>query len=345
MKINNFIKIIFASALLFTVSCNDDDPVDDYKGVYEDGFFISNEGNYGVPNASVTFVSEDLGRVEQDIYTAQNSSNLGDVLQAIGFNGDYAFLVLNNSNKITVVNRYTFKKVNEITSEINQPRYIAFANNNIYVTNDQYGGAKYVSVYKDSDLSFVKKIEMNDAAERIVSAGGNIFVQNSSYGYGNKITYINTSSNTVQSEITLPSGDINKIISEDGSVYAVAAGASDSYIYQISNAGNIVKTTTLTGVANATNLVLEDGKFYYSSGNKVFAMAANSTVVPTTPLITVTENPYSMLYGFNVEDDKIFTSDANGFTGNSRITVYNLSGAVLKTFDAGIGTNGFYEND
>ncbi|WP_435524378.1 YncE family protein [Chryseobacterium indoltheticum] len=129
------------------------------------------------------------------LYKAKNNNeNLGDVLQTVVLNGDKAYLLLNSSNKIQIVDRYTFKKAGEITAQLNNPRYMAIANGNLYVSNDQYGGAKFVNVYKLSDNSFVKKIDFASTkiVERVVEAGGNIFVQNASYGFGNTITKINT---------------------------------------------------------------------------------------------------------------------------------------------------------
>jgi len=346
MKITKLLTIVFASALLFTTSCSDDDQVNQ-EMYYGNGFLIANEGNFGKPNADVTFVSSDLSIKQDNIFSANNgNSNLGDVLQTITFSGDKAYLLLNNSNKIQIVNRYNFKTTGEITAQLNSPRYMAFANNNIYVTNDKYSGDKFVSIYKASDLSFVKKINFTDNVERVVEAGNNIFVQNASYGFGNKITYITTSNNEVQSTITLPNGNINKMIASNGVVYAITAGTADSYIYQISNTGSITKTYTLTGIANATNLEIEKGKFYFSSGLNVFAMDLTATAAPTAPLFTVANSidPYSNLYGFSVVNDKIFTSDANGFTEDSKISIYSTSGSLLKTFTAGKASNGVFWN-
>ncbi len=346
MKINRLLTIAFASALLFNISCSDDDNVTE-EMYYGNGFLVANEGNFGKPNAEVTYVSSDLSIKQDNIFSGNNGgSNLGDVLQSITFNGENAYLLLNNSKKIQIVNRYNFKRTGEITSQLNSPRFMAFANNNIYVTNDKFGGDKYVSIYKSSDLSFVKKISFTDSAERVVEAGNNIFVQNASYGFGNKISYITTSNNEVQSTITLPSGNINKMIENNDMVYAIAAGTSDSYIYQISNTGSITKTYTLTGIANATNLEIEKGKIYFTSGLNVYAMDVTATTAPSAPLFTVANSidPYSNLYGFSVVNDKIFTSDANGFTQDSKISVYSTSGSLLKTFTAGKGTNAFYWN-
>lgn len=344
MKVTRLLQLLFAFALLFNVSCSNDDEVMMPTTSYENGILITNEGNFGTPNADVTFVTGNLSLKQDNIYSANNGSNLGDVLQTIAFSGDKAYLVLNNSNKVKVVNRYTFKSTGEITEQINQPRYMAVANNALYVTNDKYGGDKYVSIYNAANLSFIKKITFTDSVERIVQAGGNIFVQNASYGFGSKITYINTSNNEIQYTITLPNGNINKTISNNNNVYVIASGTADSYIYQISSTGSIVKTTTLTGIANATNLEIDTNKFYFTSGNKVYSMDMTATATPSAPLFTVTDNSFSTLYGFSVINGRIFTSDANGFTQDSKITVYNTSGSVISTFTAGKGANGFYAN-
>lgn len=347
MKTNKIFTAILAGSMLVVACRNDDDSVDNTpKGAYDKGFLLANEGNFGTPNASITYVSQDLSKVENNIYsTANGGAQMGDVLQQIAFSGDKAYLVINNSNKIVVANRYTMKKVADITTEINQPRYVAFANNQMYVTNDAYGGAKFLSIYKTSDNSFVKKITFTDAAERVVEAGGKIFVQNATYGYGNKISVVETSGNTVASTITVPAGQINKTISANGNIYTITSTATDSYIYQYNSAGSLVKTTNLNGLKKATNLEIEGSDFYFTSGNKIYKMAMSATTAPTAPLITVTDNSYSTLYGMSVADGKIFTADANGFTADSKVSVYSTTGTLLKTFDAGRGTNAAYVNN
>lgn len=341
MKTTKLLSLLFAFVLLFNISCSSND--DNVKPLtYENGFFVVNEGNMSDNDADVTFVSRDLSTKQDKIFTSNNPGEIISVLQTVATNGDKAYLVVNKFNKIIVVNRTTFKKVGEITNQINSPRDIAFANGNIYVTNDDFTSARSVTVYKISDLSFVTKIDLTDSTEKIVEAGGNIFVQNASYGFGNKITPINTSTNTALSAITIPNGGISKTISNGGNVYTIASTSTDSYIYKISSAGNITSTTTLTGIPNASNLQMENGKFYFTSANKIYSMDANSTTVPANPIITAVDGgPYFTLYGFSVLDGKIFTSDVKGFTQASEVTVYSASNAnKISTFTAGKGTNG-----
>ncbi len=345
MKISKLLSALFAATLLFTTSCRTDDPIDEPqpKGAYENGIFLSNEGNFGSPTATVSFISNDLS-IENKIYSANNGGAvLGDVLQNIGVNGDNAYLILNNSNKIEIVNRYTFKKIATVSDQVSQPRYIAFAGNNYYVTNSS-GSSKFVNVYNSTTNTFVKKIDLTSSGERIVEASGKIFVQNASFGSGNKITIINPTSNTVEKEVTVPNGNIKKTISTGGNVYTIASTSTDSYIYKLSPTGAISSTITLTGIANGSNLEIDGTKFFFSSGAKVYSMDLSSTVIPTTPVLTLTDNSWSALYGFSVIDGKIYISNANGFTADSTVEIYSTAGTLLKTVTAGRGTNGFYKN-
>ncbi len=347
MKFNKLLQIIFGFVLFFSISCTSEYEETITEISYQNGYFITNEGNYGQPNAEVSFITKDLNLLQNDIYKANNNNeNLGDVLQTMAVSGDKAFLLLNNSNKIQVVNRYTFKKLGTITSEINQPRYMAVANNMLYVSNDQYLGAKYVSVYKTSDLSFVKKIPFSDTAERVVSAGGNIFVQNATYGFGNTLTKINTTTNEIDgTPISVPNGNINKTIAYNNNVYVIAEGTVNSYLYEISPAGTITKNITLTSIPNATNLQIDGGRFFFSSANKIYSMGLNATDAPTAPIITAVDGgQYYTLYGFNVMDGRIFTSDVKGFSQASEMNVYTTSGTLIKKFTVGMGANGVYSN-
>lgn len=348
MKITKLLQLFLGLVLLFNISCSSDyDETLTTQTGYENGYFITNEGNFGVPNADVTFVTKDLNFGQNNIYKNNNANeNLGDVLQTITINGDKAYLLLNGSNKIQIVNRSTFKKTGEITDQLNNPRYMAVANGNIYVSNDQYNGPKTVNVYKLSDNSFVKKINFTDTVERIVVAGGNIFVQNASYSFGNKITKINTTTNEIEGTPTsLPNGNINRTIAYNNNVYAIAEGTADSYIYEISPAGAITKTTTLTGIANGTNLQIENGKYFFSSTNKIYSMDMTATAVPALPIITAVDGGlYFTLYGFTVIDGKIFTSDVKNFTEASEMSVYTSSGAFIKKFTTGIGSTSVYSN-
>ncbi|MGX9986562.1 YncE family protein [Soonwooa purpurea] len=344
MKIRSLLASMFAASLLFMTACKDDQEVIVDNGAYEGGVLVSVEGGYNKNQAEVSYISSDLSQVAQNIYALNNDNQvLGDVLQTIAVKDDKAFLVVNNSNKVEVVNRYSFKKMTTISTNINNPRYVAFSKDYIYITNDAYLGEKYVAVYKLSDFSFVKKINIEDVAERVVVAGDKVYVQNASFGYGNKISIIKTSDNAFQTTISVPNGDIKKTIGYGDNVYSITSDGVDSYIYRI-NAGatSIAKEIKLKGIADASNLEIANDVAYFSSANKVYSLPLND-VIPQY-LFSASQSNDGTLYGFNVIDGKIFTANAKDFNSPSEITVYSIIGSEIRKINGGIGVNGFYKN-
>lgn len=348
------LSLVFASALLFNVACSDDnnDYVIDSKGTYENGIFIVNEGGFSTPTAEVSFISNDLGTLDNKIYARNNSNEiLGNVLQTIGFNGDNAYLVSNVPNKIDIVNRYSFKKQATVTANLSNPRYIAFSGNQYYVTNNNFFDVMKLNVY-NNDNSFVKSISFDRSAEKVVEAGGNIIVQTDGITYettppynelptGYTITIVKPSTNTVDKTVTLPSnGIIRDLISYNGSAYVLASSNTNSYIYKINPSTGTFTTATITGLPQVQKLRADGNKFYFSdNGNKIYSMNVDSTL-PSAPIVTTPGN----LYGFNVIDGRIYASDAS-FTADSKVNVYNATnGSLLKSFTTGIGTSGFYKN-
>lgn len=338
------LTIAMASALLMQVSCNnEDDYLPEVKGEYSNGFLVTNEGNYGTPNASVSFIADEFQTADNEIYQSKNSETLGDVLQSVAFSGDNAYLVANNSNKVVVANRYTMEKQATITEEVNQPRYATFANDKMYLTNSAYGGAQYVSIY-NSDNAYATKLEFTTTVERILTVGGKVFVQHASYGYGNQYSFINPNDDTLEGTYTVPEGQIQKAVAYEDTAYILANGSADSYIYKVNTNGDVVTTYTISGISNAKNLDIEAGKFYFTAGNGIYKMSINGAS-PSSPFITVAENSWSTLYGFEVIGDLVFTADAKGFTEASEVSVYGASdGNLIQTFTTGRGTNGFYSN-
>ena len=298
--------------LLAVSSCSDsDDSIPLLKGDFENGYFISNEGNFGKPNAAVTFIANDLTQVTQDVFSGVNSTTLGDVLQSIAFDDDYAFLVVNNSNKIEVVNRYTFQSVATITEKISKPRYALVENGKLYVTNS---ATKSVEVYDAKTFAHLTTIAIETTVEEIKEDNGFIYVMNAGYGTGKNITVIDINSNTVVKTLTVGDG-LNSIEIEDGILYAL----HKTGITKVTTSNNeiIGEIPFEEGLKNANKLEVADNFIYFFAGSKIF----------------------------NVVDGKIFYTDVKGFKQNSEVLVYDLNGKFLKSFTGGMGANGVYSND
>ncbi|GEN77271.1 hypothetical protein [Chryseobacterium hagamense] len=358
MKIRKILSLAFASALLFNIACSDDEFVmETPKTDYTNGIIIANEGGFTTPTSEVSYLTNDLTLLQNGIYGANNNKEiLGNVLQTIGFKGDNAYLVMNTPNKIEIVNRQTFKKQATVTANLDNPRYLAFSGNQYYVTNNNFGSVKKINVYNSGDNTFVKSINFDRYAEKVVEAGGNIVVQTdgayydstppyASHPTGNTVTIINPSSNSVSTTVSLPNTGaiIKDLVSYNGSAYVLTSNSSASYIYKINTATGAYQTTTLTTIPQADKLKIDSDKFYFVASSKVYSMNITAATAPTSALVTLTG--VTSLYGFNVIDGRLYIADAKDFTADSKVSVYNANnGSLLTSFNTGIATNGFYKN-
>lgn len=350
MKTTKILSLLSAGILLFSTACRSDDPT--YEplplGAYESGIVIANEGSFLSPNASVSFLSADLAQQQDNIFSSNNNSAvLGKVFQSIGMKGDKAYLVVNDPAKVEIVNRYTFQKTGSITTNLVQPRYIAFSTNYTYITNNDFYSTRKVNIYDNTD-SFVKSINFDRYAEKITYSDGFVYVQTDGVTYdanynelptGHTITRINSTTNAVDKVITLTDNAIIRDVASDNtSTYVLTSDNDKTYFYKInSKTGTFDQELTFHNIPAGQKLAVDNGKVYFlTAGKKLYTMNGDQP----TFMFDVTA---SYIYGFNIIDGKVFVSDPS-FTQNNTVRIYNLSGTLMKTITAGIGTNGFYKN-
>ena len=340
-------KIILSLAIIaFATSCSNVDDssenteVPNIEKPYANGILITNEGNFTSSNAEISFIKNDLSTVYNKIFATNNSNaTLGDVAQYMAFNNDLAYIVMNNSSTIEIVDRYTFKKVNQITANLNAPRAIAFSNGKIYVSN---ANDNTVTVYNANTNAFIKSISLDNQPEKLVATSNYVYVQSSSFATANTVEIINSSSDTNTKDLSfgLP---MNGITLDSNMVFVLGSDENKTEISKIEKEA-ITKTISNVNLKSSRYLTLDNNNLYFTNGTGIYTLSKDLNSIPSSPIFNVNDNSWSTLYGFNVIDGKVFSSDANGFTDNSIITVYDLTGNVLKTFTTEIGTNGFYKN-
>lgn len=320
---------------------------------FYDGVFILNEGSAGTPTASVSFISNE-GILQNNIYGTVNpgQANLGDVAQHIGFHGDYAYIVLNMSNTIKVVNRNTFAYVATISTGLVNPRYIAFANGKGYVTNWGNGGVNdsYVAVVNLETNTVESSIALAEGVERILEINGKLYVAHQGgYGYGNTISVINPVTTAIEQVITV--GDVpNSIIEKEGSLYVLCGGkpswaGTQTYgkLVQINLADNTVISETDFPNQHPSNLKIEGNALLYTQDAAVYKTTVTPFSVPTTPLFSLGAQGVYGIYGMEVIDGKIFLGDAGNYVSNGTVYVYTMEGTQSSSHVVGKLPNGFYK--
>jgi len=352
MKLHRLLLTVIAGTLLF-VSCSDDDAVTPApSGAYADGVLILNQGGFQAGNASVSFLSNDM-TLENNIFAAVNNNMLlGDTAQDIGLNGDLAYIVLNNSQKIEIVNRYTFVHVGTISQGISNPRYIAFANGKAYVTNWGDGMSTtddFVAVVDLSSNTVTSTIPVAEGPERIIAQNDKLYVAHyGGFGYGHTVTVINAANNTTAS---VNVGDVpNSLEVANGKLYVLSGGmpgwtgaetAGELHVIDLST-NAVVDSFDFDG--HPSNLDIEGNDIYYTIDSAVYKMGIDAGVVPSTPLFTTTGQGAYGVYSFAVHNGHIYLGDAGDYNSAGKVYVHMLSGALHESFTVGVIPAGFYFN-
>lgn len=133
MKIKNKFSILTVLITVsFILSCNKDSG--DFRVFpYTNGSLISCEGSFGNGNASISYYSNSEDSVYNDIFYYANNRSVGDVLQSITIFEGSVYLVVNNSNKVEVVDAESFQ-AEGVISGVSSPRYMVANGNTAYIS-------------------------------------------------------------------------------------------------------------------------------------------------------------------------------------------------------------------
>lgn len=322
---------------------------------YLDGILVLNEGNYGSNAASVSFMTTN-NQVTGDIFgLANNNDPLGDVAQSMNFIDDKAYIVLNGSSAIKVVNYETFEVLATIDQGLTNPRYIAFHNNKGYVTCWGDGSVTtddYLAVINLTTNLVESTIPMAEGVETIEVINDKLYVAHQGgYGYGTTISVVEISNQNVSSIIV---GDLpSSMIVKDNFLYVLCRGLP-SWSGQTETTGKLVKIDltdnsivsdlSFDNITHPSHLIADADNLYYTIGSDIFKMPFTNTTLPTTSFITTPVTDYLGIYGLDLIDDKIYVADANGYAATGFAHIYNVTGDFVITNTVENIPNNFYKS-
>lgn len=340
---------IFLSLAMF--SCGTDTE-DTPKGAYSDGIFVVNEGVFFGNNASLSFIDSEKGQGVDTVFRTVNSAPLGDTFQSMEVVGDQAYLVVNVSNKVEVIDRNTAKSIATIQGEFENPRYFAaVSGTKAYVTN--WGNAfaqpstpPKISVIDTKTNTVSASIEAKAGAEAIVVVGAKALVSNS---FIQEISVYDTQSDALVSSIsTAPYSPQQMQVDKNNKVWVISYSFDANFntpsgeLLRIDPvSGNIEQRISLeagtAGIKGRLSINKSADKLYYLFGNGVYQLDITASSAPSSALIN------GNFYGVGVDKDgTIYCSIADFVdTENNKIQKYTKSGQFKAEYSSGIGANGF----
>lgn len=354
MKIKK--QIIFAlSGVLIAVGCTNDDNMletEEPQGTYENGILVSNEGPFDNGSGTITFISDDYSSVEDAIFKKENQEDLGNIVQSVAFDTELAYVVVNNSHKIHVVDRYSFKSVGQIVEGLNNPRYVVIANGKGYVTN--WGDTAdenddFVAIVDLSSNSVTSAIPVVLGPEAITANGNFVYVAHQgAFGQNNQLSVIDVTTDTVSKTLTV--GDFPNSMQWDasGNLWVLSGGAPDytgtetqGTLSQIETSDNTVaKTLGFETTQHPKDLSIENEMLYFGLDNGVYACQTDASTLPTQPFIDGVS-----FYTMTLNDGKLYGTDAKDFASKGDLLIYDLASKEKEsTISVGIIPGGIYFN-
>lgn len=361
-RISKLLTLAILSGLFLNSCSSDDDIIDPVEpapqGAYTDGFFVLNEGSFGNSNSSISFASNDFTTTEIEIFSKVNNESLGDTGQSLTFDDRKAFIVMNASNIIQVVDRYTFEHIFTIETGLANPREVVVDQAKIYVTN--WGDASdasddYVAIFDLETYEANGNISVGEGPEMIVAGNNKLYVAlKGGYNFNNIVEVIDPISKTVETSIEV--GDVpNSLQIENGYLWVMSGGIPAWPENIEETAGRISKINLSSNEVteemifpnvtdHPSNFEIENNNAYYVLSKAVYSFEKSATDLPEESLFNFSD--ITSFYGFEVEDEYFYTGDAGNYSSNGTVRIYNLGGDLVAEFDSGgINPNGFYFND
>jgi len=345
------IPIFFLFFLELSCNKNNDDKPD---GAWSNNVFIINEGPFQTGSGSISAFNRESLEVTHDLFESANGRPLGNIVQSMTVHQDKAFIVVNNSNKIEVVNLGDFTSVATIEN-LNLPRYfVGFDEDKGYVSCWD----STVKVINLGDYSITTSIQTGTGPDEMILAGDQLFVINSGgFGVDSTVSVIRTNDEEPFGLLEVghrPSGiqkDVNGNIwvlcSGKGWNGFPAPGDTPAKLVCIDPVSLVIlKTITFPDSENHPDNLIIDGNgstLYYNHPAGIFAFPVSASSLNTQPLISGNAMFYGL--GFDKVTKMIFATDPLDYAQNGWVYRFNaLDGTPVDSFLVGIIPNGFWFN-
>ncbi len=362
MKKTSFQFLTLAAILVLSTSissCKKDSiedpnptPVDEPTpaATYDNGVFITCEGAFVGGTGTLSFYNRGTGATSNDIFKTVNGVVLGNLVQSMEIYNGKGYIVVNNADKIEVVNSSTIASDGKI-SGLSSPRYfIGIDANKGYVSQWGASGAnKGVRVINLATKSLGALIPTTASPEKMAKAGNFVYVASSGFENDSVITIINSSTDAVVKTLTVGINPNSVTLDKNGKIWVLCGGKSDSLGVV---AAKLVRINTSTNTVEASftfpntsdrpqNLTCNKAKDYlyylgtYSGEINSFSITASSVISSSI----INRGFYS--FAIDPTDDIIYASSPGNFVGNGYILRYNSVATFIDSFQVGIIPGGF----
>jgi hypothetical protein len=338
----NLLRISIVLTVLFSFySCEKSTENNDSEALATvlkgEGTFIINEGNYLSGNGSLSFYSYSNGKIYNDIFSSVNSRPLGDVPNSLTTNGNNAYIVINNSGNIEVVEKNSLKSLKTI-SGLNSPRNILIVGNEkAYVSSLYSNNLTIINLLTNSVSG---SISLRRTSESMVMVGNRAFI--SSWSQGKEIMVVNTvTDKTVDSILVAPEPE-SMVVDKNQKVWVLCSGGYTGQVHaeldQINPYTDVIERQFVfpSKLSYPSCLQLnktKDTLYFVDSG--IWRMSITANILPSAPFIKPAGR-FVYKLGVDPRYNRIFYTDAIDYKQKGYVIQINSKGMQVDSSRADI---------
>lgn len=341
---------LFLLIAVMLLSCKKDDPGPQPANPpatggssFSDGVFVINEGNFTWGNGSLSFISRQGSAVQNNIFQAVNNRPLGDVPQSMAISGSTAYIVVNNSQKIEIVDRNTLQSRGTITG-LTSPRYMQIVSTSKAYVTDLYANRVWViDLQQNAVVSF---IPVSGWTEKMLLYNGKVYVTNTGRSH---LMIIDPATDQLVDSILLTRQPAGIVKDSNDKLWVLCSGDLGQAIlpalYRIDPASSSVQQLfTFPSASSPHSLAINpagDSLYYINDG--VYKMSVNASSLPFSQHIS---SAGYLFYNLDVDPvtGVLYVSDAVDYVQQGYVFRFRPGGAKIDSFAVGIIPGSFSFN-
>lgn len=345
-----------AFAALALASCEEEVPVvlpADYSSIPAavekggpKGMYLLNEGAWGKNMCTLDYLNFTNGMYARNIYQERNPNvtlGLGDVGNDIAICDGRLYIVVNQSNKVEVLDAETAVRIGEV--EVVNGRSIAFDGKYAYVTSFVGGDGTKGSLvrFNQKTLAVEGSISLGQQPEGIAIKGGYAYVANSGQlsapNYDHNVSVVDLAQFKLTDSIPVAINMKAVAFDQEGNLWVNSLGnyadvASNLYKVPAKGAGFDAPKAMNVRCSNFTvskNKVYGYGVTYdsnWNATNSYFQVEASSaTIAPFNIPATVNiMSPYCV--AVNPDNGDVYITDAKTYTESGELYCFSADGKL-----------------
>ncbi len=338
--LKNWFLALSGAALLFT-SCEKTEDEPEITANNLKGMFVVCEGVFGQANGDISYYDSKSDQSTKNLFSSVNGVTPGDIVQSFEIADTLGFIVVNNSQKVIVVNMKDFKVVKTI-SGFSYPRSVVRADENtVYVSNGNGYSGNYIYSIDLTTLKKTDSLAVTTGPEKLILNNSKVYaaIAGGFKNNGESVIEIDPTSFTIINNFTVASVPVDITADKNNNIWVYCKGVPDYSNYpnvNYANAGiskinvssKVVNTFPLATISSSgiNNIAASnDGSMIYYLNDGLYSMSINTAGLPSSKIVD------QLFYGIDVDprSGEIVCLDAS----DSKAVIYNSTGMEQKRIE------------